>query len=174
MFSKNRSRLASALFDGDDITQDFTVISNDLQFKYWNKLINKHSRPFNQSFDYNNTNSNTATMQLITIEEVTSCYVNLNDRAPGVDRIKKCDLVKIGLINITSHFNIYLLSLHAPSAFKLDLTILMDKNKQSNEPSHYRPITMSSIICRLLHKISQKDGIKVFVRRDTSTKNMHA
>ena len=99
MFAKNRSRLASALFDGDGITHYFTYISNDLQFKYWSKLISKHSCPFNKSFDYNNTNSNTDT------------------------------------------------------TLKLGLTTLIAKNKQSNEPSHYRPITMSSILCRLLHKI---------------------
>ena len=93
-------------------------------------MIIKHSCPFNQSFDYNNTNSNTATTQPTTIEEVKSCYVNLNDGNPGVDCIKKCDLAKIGLIDITTSFNIYLLSSHAPSAFKLGLTTLIAKKTE--------------------------------------------
>ena len=46
-------------------------------------MISKHSCPFNQSFNYNNTNNNAATIQPITIEEVKYCYVNLNDGALG-------------------------------------------------------------------------------------------
>ena len=89
----------------------------------------------------------------ITINEVKSCYGTLHDGAPGIDGLKKCDLTKIGLNNITARFNIYLISSTAPSAFKLGLTTLIPKTKHSTEPSHYRPITMSSIFCRLFHKM---------------------
>ena len=40
----------------------------------------------------------------ITINEVKSCYGTLHDGAPGIDGIKKCDLTKIGLNNITARF----------------------------------------------------------------------
>ena len=100
---------------------------------------------------------------------------------PGNRGLKKCDLTKIGLNNITARFNIYLISSTAPSAFKLGLTTLIPKTKHSTEPSHYRPITMSSIFCRLFHKmlarrientISLNPRQKAFVRRDGIAENI--
>ena len=66
----------------------------------------------------------------------------------------------------------------ASSAFKLGITT---KTKHSTEPSHYRPITMSSIFCRLFHKmlarrientISLNPRQKAFVRRDGIAENI--
>ena len=106
---------------------------------------------------------------------------NITRRRPGIDGHKKCDLTKIGLNNITARFNIYLISFTAPSALKLGLTTLIPKTKHSTEPSHYRPITMSSIFCRLFHKmlarrientISLNPRQKAFVRRDGIDENI--
>ena len=149
----------------------------DFQFKYWSELISKPYIPFNYSF----VNNSNAYIHPITINEVKSYYGTLHDGAPGIDGIKKCDLTKIGLNNITARFNIYLISSNAPSAFKLGLTTLIPKTKHSTEPSHYRPITMSSIFCRLFHKmlarrientISLNPRQKAFVRRDGIDENI--
>ena len=74
-------------------------------------------------------------------------------RRPGIDGLKIFYLTKIGLNNITACFNIYLISSTAPSAFKLGLTTLIPKTKHSTEPYQYRPITVSSILGRVLHKM---------------------
>ena len=74
---------------------------------------------------------------------------HIHDGAPGIDGLKKYDLTKIHLNNITYRFNIYIISSTAPSAFKLGLTTLIPITKHSPEPSQYRPITMSSIFYRL-------------------------
>ena len=177
MYSKNRSRLAKSIFDGEDITKEIKEMPIDLQFKYWSELISKPSIPFNHLF----VNNSNAYIHPITINEVKSCYGTLHDGAPGIDGLKKCDLTKIGLNNITARFNIYLISSTAPSAFKLGLTTLIPKTKHSTEPSHYRPITMSSIFCRLFHKmlarrientISLNPRQKAFVRRDGIAENI--
>ena len=39
MYSKNRSRLAKSIFDGEDITKEINEMPIDLQFKYWSELI---------------------------------------------------------------------------------------------------------------------------------------
>ena len=177
MYSKNRSRLAKSIFDGEDIIKEIKEMPIDLQFKYWSELISKPSIPFNHLF----VNNSNAYIHPITINEVKSCYGTLHDGAPGIDGLKKCDLTKIGPNNITARFNIYLISSTAPSAFKLGLTSLIPKTKHSTEPSHYRPITMSSIFCRLLHKmlarrientISLNPRQKYFVRRDGIADNI--
>ena len=95
----------------------------------------------------------------------------------NVKRKQRCLL----FVYITARFNIYLISSTAPSAFKLGLTTLIPKTKHSTEPSHYRPITMSSIFCRLFHKmlarrientISLNPRQNAFVRRDGIAENI--
>ena len=68
---------------------------------------------------------------------------NITRRRLGIDGLKKCNLTKIGLNNITDRFIIYLISSTAPSAIKLGLTTLIPNTKHSTEPSQYRTITMS-------------------------------
>ena len=92
-------------------------------------------------------------MHTFTINEVNSCYSTLHNGASGIDGLKKCDLTKIGLNNITARFNIYLISSTKPSTFKLGLTTLIPKTKHNTEQSHYRPITMSSIFCKMFYKM---------------------
>ena len=84
MYSKNRSRLAKSIIDGEDITKEINEMPIDLQFKYWSELISNPYIPFNHSF-FNNSN---AYIHQITINEVKSCYSTLHDGAPGIDGLK--------------------------------------------------------------------------------------
>ena len=47
MYSKNRSRLAKSIFDGEDITKEIKEMPIDLQFKYWSELISKPKKTKN-------------------------------------------------------------------------------------------------------------------------------
>ena len=78
-------------------------------------------------------------------------------------------------------FNIYLLTSTAPSCYKKGQTTLIPKCKKLSDPSQFRPITLSSILCRLFHKIiarrievSIKLDIrqKAFTRRDGIAENI--
>ena len=78
-------------------------------------------------------------------------------------------------------FNIYLLISTASSCYKKGLTTLIPKCKKPSDPSQFRPITLSSILCRLFHKIiarrieaSIKLDIrqKAFTRRDGIAENI--
>ena len=103
MFNKNRSGLARAIFDNDDITVERDEVPIETQFKFWSELFNKTSIPFSRTFT-NNTLDNTTP---ISIGEVQACFNVLHDGAPGIDNIKKNYnfynfdnyLTKIGLKN---------------------------------------------------------------------------
>ena len=56
VYSKNRSRLAKSIFDGEDITKEINEMPIDLQFKYWSELKSKPYIPCNHSF-VNNSNA---------------------------------------------------------------------------------------------------------------------
>ena len=131
MFTKNRSALSRAIFDNDDITVECDEVPIENQFKFWSELLNTKSISFRHSF-VNNSVDNT---QPISCNEVQECFNALHDGAPGIDNIKKNDLTKIGLKNLTARFNIYLLTSTAPSIFKSGLTSLIPKCKHTRDPS---------------------------------------
>ena len=177
MFTKNRSGLSRAIFDNDDITDECDEVPIENQFKFWSELFNKTSIPFSRTFT-NNTLYNTTP---ISLGEVQACFIALHDGAPGIDNIKKNDLTKIGLKNLTARFNVYLLTSNAPSVFKSGLTSLIPKCKHTRDPSKCRPITMSSLINRLFHNILAKrientivldPRQKAFIRRDGIAENI--
>ena len=177
MFNKNRSGLERAIFDNDDITVERDEVPIEIKFKFWSELFNKTSIPFSRTFT-NNTLDNTTP---ISLGEVQTCFIALHDGAPGIDNIKKNDLTKIGLNNLTARFNVYLLTSNAPSVFKSGLTSLIPKLKNTKDPSKFRPITMSSLINKLFHKILAKrientialdPRQKACIRRDSIAENM--
>ena len=95
--------------------------------------------------------------------------------------IKKSDMLKIGLNNLTIRFNIYLYTSTAPSIFKKGITTLIPKCKHPTIPSQFRPITLSSILCRLFHKfiarrlesiITLDSRQKAFTKRDGIAENI--
>ena len=141
------------------------------------ELLNTKSISFRHSF-VNNYVDNT---QPISCNEVQECFNALHDGKPGIDNIKKNDLTKIGLKNLTARFNVYLLTSTAPSIFKSGLTSLIPKCKHTRDPSKFRHITMSSLINRLFHKILAKriENIivldprqKAFIKRDGIAENI--
>ena len=101
MFNKNRVNLARAIFD-DDITYIKDEFAIEAQFTYWSNLFKSESIKFNRVFN-NATRDNT---EPITLKEITDNYNTLNDGAPGIDKIKKENITKIGLDNVCLRFNI--------------------------------------------------------------------
>ena len=70
-------------------------------------------------------------------------------------------------------FNIYLLTSTAPSCYNKGLTTLIPKCKRSSDPSQFRPITLSSTLCRLFHKIIARrieSMIKIDIRQKAFTR----
>ena len=118
MFNKNRSGLARAIFDNDDITVERDEVPLETQFKFWSELFNKTSIPFSRTFT-NNILDNTTPINL---GEVQACFNALYEGEYGIDNINKNDLTKISLKNLTDRFNVYLLTSNAPSVFKSGLT----------------------------------------------------
>ena len=163
--------MARAIFDNADITVERDEVPLETQFKFWSELFNKTSIPFSRTFT-NNILDNTTPINL---GEVQACFNALYEGEYGIDNINKNDLTKIGLKNLTARFNVYLLTSNAPSVFKSGLTSLIPKLKNTKDPSKCRPITMSSLINRLFHKILAKrientiahdPRQKVFIRKD--------
>ena len=73
------------IFDVDDITVIHTELLFSTQFNFWQKLFSEKSKQFDESF----TDVNYKNVDPITCKEVGNGFNKLNDRAPGLDMIKK-------------------------------------------------------------------------------------
>ncbi|CAB0028302.1 unnamed protein product [Trichogramma brassicae] len=73
--------------------------------------------------------------------------------APGPDGLLVCQLKEIPLEVIARVLNVFMLLEDTPSHLKRSRTVLIPKEKGTNNPSKYRPITVSSVLLRTFHKI---------------------
>ena len=73
--------------------------------------------------------------------------------APGPDGVKLRDVVGLGMEELCSHYNLWLLCGSQPSALCIGRTIYIPKGSQSSDALKYRPITIASHILRVFHKI---------------------
>ena len=93
----------------------------------------------------------------VTVEEVTAALKDANDGSPGVDGITRAYVRSMGqgpgARDMAAHMTLWLCAQRPPSAFKVGITSLIPKSADSVEPKDFRPITMSSMLCRQFHRI---------------------
>ena len=90
----------------------------------------------------------------ITTEEVEKHLKRLSNKAPGPDYFTVSDLKSTDPEILCAIYNFYLLRGFVPSVWKSNRTTLIPKKPTNLEStSNWWPITISSVILRLLHKI---------------------
>ena len=75
------------------------------------------------------------------------------DGAPGPDGRKLSDVKAISADELAGHFNLWLLTGCLPGRLHRGQTVLLPKCGEAEDPSKYRPITMSDIVVRCFHRI---------------------
>lgn len=88
--------------------------------------------------------------------EVDECLKSIRCSAPGPDGFKINEARKVGTRSLELLFNVMLLLKYTPKALRVNRTRLISKKKTSRDPKNWRPITISSIILRILHRILAK------------------
>lgn len=93
----------------------------------------------------------------ITTEEIDKCRLNSKSRAVGIDLIHNSmlrNLSKRNKCHLRQLFNILLSSGHVPHQWKQSIVIpLLKPNKKANDPSAYRPISLTSCLCKALERV---------------------
>ena len=84
---------------------------------------------------------------------VEAAISDMADGAPGLDGFRKRDLSKFGVQNLGAWFSIFLYAGRTPRGLKKGRTTLIEKVKGTDDPSQFRPITMSSVLLRLFHSL---------------------
>jgi hypothetical protein len=89
---------------------------------------------------------------VIPVSEVANSLKTLSDGAKGVDGLSRADLRRASIDSLAAHCNLWLLTGHPPGAFKDGYTTLAPKVAQPTVSEH-RPITVSTMIARLYHRL---------------------
>ena len=79
----------------------------------------------------------------------------LGESAPGPDKIKLRELRRVPAPLLAAYYNFWLVAEHTPAELSHGETIhvLVHKGGEPENPANFRPITMTSRVTRVLHKV---------------------
>ena len=151
LYKKNRSRCAKTVLSGDWAKERRAAKPGE-QEAYWRPLFEEPSKPDEREpepvcrplFE----------MSLpVTMEEYERSLGSTHDSSPGLDGVDLKLLRKIAPRTAVAHMNLWLLAGRPPGAFKIGVTVPIPKSADAVDPSEYRPITVSPMLCRLFHRL---------------------
>lgn len=88
----------------------------------------------------------------VTLEELHSALPDLN-KVPGPDGITARQILGLPRALLCKILNIFICLRGVPKFLNDSKTVFLPKKQNSNNPADFRPISMSSLLCRLFHKI---------------------
>jgi len=151
LYKKNRSRCAKTVLSGD-WAEEKRFTSLEEQESYWKPLFEGESAP--------GATMGTKVFETlyglslpVTSEEYGLVLRTTNDSSPGIDGTDKKVLLSFNGGAVVAHMNLWLLAGHPPEAFKEGVTVPLPKSADAAGPAEHRPITMSSMLCRLFHRL---------------------
>jgi hypothetical protein len=114
--------------------------------------------------------------------EVEMALKAMKASAPGPDGLQIRNIREVPTPILSCIFNLCLALHHLPARMKIARTILIPKVKNPSAPGDFRPISMTSVLTRLFHKILAKrlerhlpfnPRQKGFFRSDGCAENLH-
>ena len=151
LYQMNRSRCAKSILSGD-WNKDTPSLSIDTQEGFWRPLMEARSkvdlRTPPQVYP-----SCEATSVPIAPAEVEKALRGLKDGVPGSDGVNRFMIRRCNRRVLAAHMSLWLGCNCPPSVFREGVTTLIPKSAEAKLPGEYRPITVSTIIARLFHRI---------------------
>lgn len=161
LFNKDRSKLASEIFDGIDTSANKPTISS--AFEHFRKIWESDTSN-TSSTNMNASVGATTLLAPISREEVAwAISQTKNSTAVGPDRVSIDSVRKIARNELWCAFNIWIGKRKIPEQLKNNRTVLLPKGKEGLENiKNWRPITIASILLRLYNKILARRMQTVF------------
>lgn len=92
-------------------------------------------------------------MRPFTVDEFAEQFKRMRNGVPGYDGVTKEMLKNMKRDFLVIRFNIYILTGTAPSQFKIGITKLIPKKEKPSASDQYRPIKLSNMFSRAMHKM---------------------
>ena len=149
LYEKSPEKCITSVLEGS-IGQSVPILPG--QYEFWSEIFSRSSHPDNREIrtpEYHYWE----TADPITLNEVNAAIGRLKDRAPGLDGLKKGDILKIPPTTLQLWFNIFLARGDVPTSLKQGITTLIPKVASPATPGEFRPVTMSSMLLRTFHQV---------------------
>jgi len=151
LYQLNRSRCAKSILSGD-WDKETPSLNIDTQVGFWRPLMETHSKVDLQTPPQVYPSCE-ATSVPVTAVEVEKALRGLKDGVPGTDGVNRFMIRRCNRRALGAHMCLWLGCNCPPSVFREGVTTLIPKSAEAKLPGEYRPITVSTIIARLFHRI---------------------
>ena len=180
LYKENRSTCASSILNGTVDTVDAVTMEEKQTF--WSDIFGEPSVPDHRVSDpRNGPTKHWELVSVIDNEEVIASLKSFGVTAAGTDSRKVIDLKGVDASVLALILNLLLLVEDLPHSLVEARTTLIPKGARPRTPGEFRPITVSSVVLRLLHKVLAKrvgkKGLlslrqKAFVREHGCSSNL--
>ena len=92
-------------------------------------------------------------IRTIALPELVATLRKTKKGAAGPDKVSMRDLKNIDPRALLAHFNLWLYVGYQPANFRRSRTVLIPKSANPEGPGQFRPISISSFICRVFHRL---------------------
>ena len=121
--------------------------------EFWKPLFEEPSQQDDRRFDPINGIKDEVAKPITMVEVENAIRLSKSSGAPGPDGLKLSHVRALGSKELACHFNLWLLAGGPPSRLRKGRTTLIPKKAEAKEPGDFRPITVTSSLIRLFHKI---------------------
>lgn len=152
LFKKDKSKLASEIFDGVDNSAFKPPMS--VAYEHFRKIWETDTKDTGKLEDKVSVGTDVL-LAPITREEIAWAIDHTkNDTAVGPDHVSLKDIRRIARNELWCAYNIWIGSRRVPNELKANRTVLLPKGKDDlGNIKNWRPITIASILIRLYNKI---------------------
>ena len=152
LYKKNRVRCADSILAGTWDLED-NALPLEAQEPFWRNLLQQASLP-DERLPTPVREVQWGLLAPISATEVINCLASMDAKtAPGLDQYTLSKVKQLPTIELVDRLNLWLLASTVPSALNEGYTSLIPKELPPTDPAQHRPITVSSILCRLYHKV---------------------
>lgn len=148
LWRSNETEASTRVIDGTWRAEDKQVTLEQLR-PFWESLLSQDSEPDNRT--PSKVRSLRGLLTPVTCEELAKLLKGCKG-ASGLDGWKWNNLKEV-IPELTAMFNLWLATGVQPTRLLKGYTTLIPKVLSTEDPAKFRPITVTSVIIRLLHKI---------------------
>ncbi|MGL4349282.1 MAG: reverse transcriptase domain-containing protein, partial [Plesiomonas shigelloides] len=153
MLSTSRKDAAKAVLDGSwRMPSQVKSRESPELIDFWAKVLGKEGPP-PRTRRSEPADDHWALLEPISVEELRDSLSNLGTSAVGLDKLSAPTLLSWHLPSLASLLNLFLLTEHLPSTLAKARITLIPKVPSPVESSDFRPLAITSILTRALHKI---------------------
>lgn len=161
LFNKDKSKLASEIFDGVDNSALKPPMS--VAYEHYRKIWTIDTKDTG-TLECKASVGTDVLLAPITREEIALALDQTNnDTAVGPDRLPLIDLKRIARNELWCAYNIWIGLRRIPDLLKINRTVLLPKGKDDlDKIKNWRPITIASVLIRIYNKILARRMQSVF------------